>query len=174
MCTLTHTHSDSTWFSFKFASSFFYNSVPRNKPQNPSLLLWQCFVKALAPTVSFDSGFFILCLCSSVHQLWGLLKPYLRSSNLGQGISYDPAVFLKPKRVNTPRGSKFMSKSLTTASWSCAASLCLKVSKTWRTRCVRALRYCTLWSVSSLNPFIWTKLTGNYCLLCHRWSMIFN
>ena len=97
--TLIQTQSERIWFNFLLASSFFWSSVPLNNPQNPSLLLWQCLVKALAPTVNLDSGFFILCLYSSVHLVCGRLNPSFNCLRFGQTISWEPAVFRMPSKV---------------------------------------------------------------------------
>ena len=84
------------------ALAFFYSSVPLFPPQNPSLLLWQCFSRPLPPTVSLLT--LLRRLASSIPITWfGRLKP--SSSNFGDGhaISCEPTVFLMPNMVKMPR-----------------------------------------------------------------------
>lgn len=101
--TFIHTHSFRIWTATLLAFVFLWISDPWAEPQNPSLLLWECFYKALAPTDSFEI-FFILFISSTLNSWLGLLKFCRRTYGDGHGNSCDPVVFLKPSIVKTPRG----------------------------------------------------------------------
>lgn len=95
-------HSLRICYATLFACIFFKFSGPVGWPQNPSLLLCECFWRARAPTDSFET--FLILRASSTLKIWfGLLKFASNSYPDGQIMSYDPIVFLKPSIVKTPR-----------------------------------------------------------------------
>ena len=92
--------------AWNLACSFFSDSLPRDSPQKPSLLLGACLHSARAPTDS-SGGFIFLfvvgCSYTSI-TVFNLLNPSISSDAEGQGYSKLPGVFLIPSIVYMPLG----------------------------------------------------------------------
>ena len=148
--TLIHTHSFRIETATLFALEFLWISDPVAEPQNPSLLLWECFCRALAPTESLEM-FFILFSSSTLKSWFGRLKFYRRIWGDGQGNSCDPVVFLNPSMVKTPLGPTWVKNFLSVFSTLWKSATLRAMNRLWTFLVWLSLRLSMYSNVSSLT-----------------------
>ena len=155
------------WIFFKF-------SGPVGWPQNPSLLLCECFWSALAPTESLET--FLILWASSTLRIWfGLLKFWRSSRPDGQIISWEPIVFRKPSIVKTPRIPIWKRNCLIFFSACCIYRTC-RSSNIYFTSSVcksdRLLMYSYVSSLTDYPIYRGSNLIGNLFLIFQRFRTI--